>query len=204
MAQANNRKVWSVFGLAGSGKNLWTRRYLQGRSRVIIVDGGFSDEEDFEGIRLETFAEFHAYMLQNHTGLFRVRFCPTVKEFPFVCRWVREAGDCVFVVDEADRFISQSHVPEEFNELNARGRHWGVDMVVISQNPMQIHINVRRQSTGMIVFNTAEPADVEWFKKMVGDEWGEKVPMLQPLHGIEWIKGQGCTEFTLTIPSVAS
>jgi len=205
VAQANNRQVYSVFGLAGSGKNLWTRRHLDGKTRVVIVDGGFTDEEDFDGIRVETFAEFHAYMKAHVDGLFRVRFCPlSITEFDFVCRWVREAGDLILVVDEADRFLAQAKIPESFQHLVARGRHWGVDMVLIASNPMQIHIDVRRQSTSMIIFNTTEPADLDWLRKIVGDEWGDKVPQLQPLHGIEWVKGAGCSEFVLDVPTGAA
>lgn len=200
MAQVNKRKVISVFGLAGSGKNVWTRRYLAGKNRVIIVDNG-EGEDDFEGIHFETFWEFHAYMKENQDGLFRVRFCPTVAEFPFVVRWAREARDCELVLDEAWRFLSPSHVPEEWNVLVAGGRHRGVNMVVISPSLSQIHIDVRRQSTGMIIFSTTEPADVDYLKKVIGNEWGDKVMMLQDLHGVEWVRGVGCSEFTLSLPS---
>lgn len=197
--QANKRKVWSAWGMAGSGKTVWARRMVERYTRVVIVDGGFTDEEDFPGIRALTYWEFHAYMLKNIDGLFRVRFSPTREEFPLVCRMVREAGDCLFVVDESDRYNAGGKVDKELMELIARGRHWGIDMLFVAGTPMQIHIDIRNQSTHLIIFNTSEPAYVEWIAKVIGTEWAAKVPQLPPLHGIEYVKGAGCTEFALVV-----
>lgn len=197
MAQSNKRAVLSIYGLAGSGKTRYARKYLDEFTRAIIIDGGF-DEDDFPGDRVWTFAEFHEYMLAHHDRIFRVRFNPTASEFALVCLWVKEAGDCLFLIDECDRFLQQGRIPEEFLDLVARGRHYGahrgVSMVIISQNPMQIPIDVRRQSTSMIIFNTAEPADLDWLKKVVGDEWAARAPMLPEGHFLEWVKGEGTKE----------
>lgn len=200
MAQSNTRKVHSVFGLNGSGKTLYTSRYISGAARVVIVDGGFRNEEDFRGIRMNSFWEFHDYMKRNARGLFRVRFCPTREEFPLVCAWVREVGDCFLVVDEADRFLRAGDLDEEFMDLVMRGRHYhneGVSLVVVAQNPMQVPIDVRRASTSIVAFNNAEPSDVEWLEKMMGKEWGPKFPMLKPGHYIEWVKAEGARELIL-------
>lgn len=199
MAQTNKRKVWSAFGMAGSGKTVWARRLVESYSRVVIVDGGFTDEEDFPGIRCQTFWEFHAYMLKNIDGLFRVRFCPTREEFPLVCRMVREAGDCLFVVDESDRFNAGGKVDRELVELIARGRHWGIHMLFIGATLVNIHIDIRNQSTHLIIFNTMEPAYLDWIGQVCGKEVALKAPMLKPLHGIEWVRCEGFTEFTLQV-----
>lgn len=194
MAQANSRSVQSIFGLNGSGKTITARRIVEGSARAVIVDGGFQ-EEDFPGVRVGDYWEFHAYMKANVDGLFRVRFCPTRAEFPFVCRWVREVGDCLFVVDEADRFLKLGDIDPEFMDLVMRGRHYGatagVSLVIIAQNPMQVPIDVRRCSTSIIAFNNAEPADVEWLEKMVGKDWAPVFPMLKPGHYVEWVKAVG-------------
>lgn len=198
MAQTNNRGLVSVFGLVGSGKTTLAAGLAREYARVVIVDGGYERENDFPGDRVENWWSFHDYMTARAEGLFRVRFCATPDEFDLVCEWCRVAGDLCLIVDESDRYLVQGKIPDSFMDLVARGRHYGeyqgVSMVVIAQNPMQIPIDVRRQSTEICCFNTAEPADVDWLRKMIGDEWGQKAPMLSKGRYIRWVKGVGSTE----------
>ncbi len=197
MSNHNNRAVLGVFGLAGSGKTRYSRKYLEEFPRAIIIEGGFPGEREYPGRKVETLAEFNDFMLAHHEGLFQVRYVPAPEEFRWVCSWAREAGDCLLLIDEADRYLQTGKIAPEFMDLVARSRHYGkymgVPLVVIAQNPMQIPIDVRRQSTSLIVFNTAEPADKEWLGKMMGKEWEEKAPLLQPGEFIDWTKGQGAT-----------
>lgn len=197
MSQRNSRRVIAVYGLSGSGKTRYASALARRAGRAIIVDGGFSGESDFPGHRANTFWEFHEFMKRNRSKMFRVRFCPTVEEFALVCDWARVAGDLTLIIDEADRFLIQSRIPEEFLDLAARSRHYGVyegvSLVVLGQNPMQIPIDVRRMSTEMIIFNTAEPADVDWLRKQIGDEWAARCPTLAPEWYLEWKKGVGCS-----------
>lgn len=194
MAQTNSRAVRAIFGLNGSGKTITARRMVEEVGRAMIVDGGFA-EDDFPGIRMGSFWEFHDYMKRNADGLFRVRFCPTRAEFPYVCRWAKEAGDCLLVVDEADRYLRLGDLDPEFMDLVMRGRHYGanagVSLVIVAQNPMQVPIDVRRCSTSIIAFNNAEPADVEWLGKMMGRDMEPVFPMLKPGQYVEWVKAEG-------------
>ncbi len=196
MSQKNERYLHCIFGPVGYGKTRYNRRYLAKFSRAIIVEGDFPDEPDqYPGILLPDLSTFDDYMMKNMNGLFRARIAARPEDFPFICEWAKVAGDCALFVDEADRYLIPGRVDPAFMDLVARGRHYGrwqgVSLSVVTQNPMQIPIDVRRQATHMIIFNQAEPADKEWLGKLIGKEWEEKCPLLQKFEFIEWEKGKG-------------
>jgi len=202
MAQSNKRTVRIIYGIAGSGKTRYTSRFIRSFARSIIIDGGFTNEQDFPGVRIEKYWDLHQFLKENADRVFRVRFCPTTAEFPLVCQWAKILGDLCLVIDEADRFLPPGRVPEEFKDLTARGRHYGeyagVSIALITQNPKQIPIEVRSQSTHMVIFNTAEPAHVDWLRKCIGKEAALRCQQLPEFHFVEWIKGEpGWKEHTL-------
>jgi hypothetical protein len=202
MAQISRRDVVCVFGLAGSGKTRWARWYVRQQRRAIILEAGFAGENEYPGVKVPDFWSFHEYMNKNKDGVFRVRYAATPAEFPLVCEWAAVAGSLSLVVEEADRYLQQGCIPAEFLELTFRGRHFGdsdgVSIVVISLDPMKMPIDIRRQATRMVIFNTVEPGDVEWLSKVIGKDWAEKCKALPAGRGLEWVKGgDGCREFTL-------
>jgi hypothetical protein len=170
-------------------------------TRAIIVEGGFSGENEYPGVKVETWRDFEGYLESHIDSLFRLRFVPSVPEFSLVCDWAGIVGSCALIIDEADRFLSNRVLEPEFIELVNRGRHFGaiagrgVSLVCISANPFDFPIAFRRQITKAIIFNTAEPNDVEWLAKLFGSgqrEWAEKCALLKPGEYVEWVRGEGC------------
>lgn len=185
-------------------------RYVQSRvpewTRAIFVEGGFESETEFPGVKAECLRDLMDYLEDNQDGIFRVRYVPTGEEFPIVCDMAAAVGSCALVIDEADRFLRNRNLEPEFLELINRGRHFGhidgqgVSLVCISANPFDFPIDFRRQITTAVIFNTAEPNDVEWLAKLFGAtqrEWAEKCSRLQPGQFVLWERGKGCTEGTL-------
>jgi hypothetical protein len=201
MTQKNQRDVLCIFGAAGMGKTRYVQRRMNEWTRAIIVEGGFSGENEYPGVKVETWRDFEGYLESHIDSLFRLRFVPSVPEFSLVCDWAGIVGSCALIIDEADRFLSNRVLEPEFIELVNRGRHFGaiagrgVSLVCISANPFDFPIAFRRQITKAIIFNTAEPNDVEWLAKLFGSgqrEWAEKCALLQPGEYVEWVRGEGC------------
>lgn len=203
MAQNNRRDVIGVFGAGGSGKTRFLQWYVAQHSRVIILEAGFSDEREFPGIRVNDFWEFDAYMEKNVDSIFRVRFPAPKEVFPEVCAWARAAGGCLLLIDEADRYLTNTAVCDEFIDLIKRGRHygragWGVSMVFAADNPFDFPISFRRQVLKWLVFNTAEPNDTEWLAKLIGKEAALRAPDLEMGHALEKVRGvAGVRDFYL-------
>jgi hypothetical protein len=201
MTQKNQRDVLCIFGAAGMGKTRYVQRRMNEWTRAIIVEGGFSGENEYPGVKVETWRDFEDYLESHIDSLFRLRFVPSVPEFSLVCDWAGIVGSCALIIDEADRFLSNRVLEPEFIELVNRGRHFGdiagrgVSLVCISANPFDFPIAFRRQITKAIIFNTAEPNDVEWLSKLFGSgqrEWAEKCALLKPGEFVEWVRGEGC------------
>lgn len=200
MAQHNRREIFAIFGAAGMGKTRYTQNKMRGWTRAIICEGGFSDEDEYLGVKVDNWTQLENYLEDHIDSLFRVRYAPSAVEFPLICEWAAVVGSCHVIVEEADRYLNSKVIDPSFLELVNRGRHFGahgsgVSLVAISSNPFDFPIAFRRQITRAVIFNTAEPNDVEWLSKLFGSgerEWAEKCAKLPPGEYVEWVRGVGC------------
>lgn len=204
VAQQNDRDVIAVLGGNGQGKTRWLQAHVKGWTRAIIIEGGFKDEEEFPGVKVETLEDFEDYMSAvGPLRPFRVRFTPTQEEFWIICDWAKAAGSLTLLVEEAHRYIKKwMPLDAGFLDLINMGRHYGelgegVSLVVVSTAPADFPIEFRRQITRAVVFSTTEPSDIKWLGDFMGSEWAEKAARLPPGRFIEWERGVGCKEVVL-------
>lgn len=203
--QSNEREIRGIIGLAGSGKSTLARALLKNRQRAIVLENGFTDETEFPGARAATLHDLVQHVAARVDRMFWVRYAAALDEFADVCHLARVAGALTLVIDEADRFLYMRDLPPEWIDLVQRGRHYGdgegVSIMAITSDPMKIPIDLRRQFTVLDIFNTAEPADKKWLADLIGWEVAEKAAALKPGKYLEWVKGEGCEEKSITLGS---
>jgi len=178
-----DREIILVFGQTGSGKTQWTKRFIRGLPRVIIVD----PLDEYDGLLAES-TEALIDAIENRK-VFTVRTL-LLEDFPFICQVARVAGPCTLVVEETQRILPpRVDVPESFSDLIYRGRHYGVSVVMVSQRPMTVNLVARSQWTQLITFRQVETSDVRWIQQVTGSVADLNLPILSyfhfTLHGVE-------------------
>lgn len=82
-------------------------------------------------------------------------------------------GAGVFVVDEAWMMLSRERKPpREYMRLARAGRTRGVDLVAITQRPIDVHPNIRTQFNMLATFRLTDDRDLQWL-----------APKFQPFDG---------------------
>ena len=81
------------------------------------------------------------------------------------------------VVDEMDLSfpsgIRQRNPKHGFLGLCLRGRHYGINLVGISQRPKLVDISFRANMSAVYLFMLAEPDDIDVAIKLVGREYAQ-------------------------------
>lgn len=102
-----------------------------------------------------------------------------IPEFAYLCRFAREAGDLLFVVEEAHWFCTSSLVPVEFELLIKNAGHYGVALWVTTQRPQDIHGLLKSEVDEVYVLNIADVGALEWLRKFDRRVTAEQVQTLQ-------------------------
>lgn len=183
----SQRRMVIVTGQTGSGKSTLAQVYLRNKPRVLIADAGYQEFNawDFTQSGFESLVEY-LKKHQHSSSFFRASYTPRSSEYPELFDLARLLGPVDFVLEECDRFPL---IPE-YEELVARGRHSGVSITALSRFPAAIPIDLRREADRIIAFRHHEPADIEWFKKVIGDAALE-LPNLGLHEFIEWTRDKG-------------
>lgn len=182
----NQREVILVFGKTGSGKTEWTRHYLANCHRVIIAD---ADQKGYPAIHFETLDDLVAYAEKNSQprNFFRVSYTPYEHEFPIFLDLARIISPVHLVLEEADRLPDPGDC-FEYQEIIVRGRHTGTSLIAVSLYPYLMPKMLRSQATRIIAFRQHEPADIDWLRRVMGDD-AHRLSNLGDHEFFDWTPG---------------
>jgi hypothetical protein len=76
--------------------------------------------------------------------------------------------DTTLLIEEADRLPSPD-ASDVYADMIRRGRHAGVNMILVAPRPVDFHIDVRSQATDIYSFFYIEPNDLKWLRGANGD-----------------------------------
>lgn len=166
------------------------------KTRVLILDSaGFNE---FGVQTVPTFDQLKTHLLQHHhdgCGFFRVSYFPQAQEeipafieLSQAVNYSRPRDSYVnqswLVLEEAD-LLPEPDDCQEYDNVIARGRHYGVNILAISLFPAKLPIKLRRMATKICAFATHEPADIKWYRDVFGDQ-AEELITLPPHYYLEW------------------
>lgn len=178
-----------IFGASGTGKSYKAKLLTADLKRLIIFDPLF----EYSGRRFSTITRLMAYVRENYSAGFRAIFAPAyadeVKALDELSRELlalqqgQKGAKITLLVDELDLSypsgIRQTQPRHAFGFLCMRGRHFGVNLVGVSQRPSQVDISFRANLSAVYYFRLAEPADIDTALKNLGREWRAQVQSLK-------------------------
>ena len=118
---------------------------------------------------------------------FRVAYTPYDYEYPLMMDLARLLGPVTLVIEEADR-MPDPQDSFEYQEIIVRGRHAGVSIMALGLYPYLLPPMLRRQATAIYSFRQHEPQDIDWLRKVMGDD-AYKLPDLADHEYLEWRPG---------------
>jgi len=112
-----------------------------------------------------------------------------------VARWCMEAqkpflegrstSRLLLVLEEASEALPSSRPPGRWlKALIARGRHYGVDMIAISQRPSQVHPDMRSNSGLRVYYKVNDHVDWKPIADHLGPAGESRVRTLPEFHGL--------------------
>lgn len=192
------RRVDHIYGPTGAGKTYRAGEMFNTSPRAVLADADFAE---FNALYFPTLEALNDHLdkigaYTNPVVPFRVAYTPrNAAEFDVLCEIVYELGSVRFFIEEADRFPEPGEI-YWFNEIYVRGRHKGVDVVLLALHPFLISKEWRRQTTSLVTFRQIEPSDIEWLEKFVGP-LARELPKLAgppdqpPFPYLEWRPSHG-------------
>ena len=134
-------RIEAYIGATGSGKGVSLSRRLAEikPERLVIWDP--RDEYEKAARRCTTLAGLVAERKRGGEK-FRVRYVhqrgDLDEAFAWVCRWVFELGETVFLAEELSDVTTAGHAPPDWRRVITQGRHQGLHVMAAAQRPALI------------------------------------------------------------------
>lgn len=183
------------FGVGGSGKTTLALAHTWKFDRVIICD---PNGEKMHAEGADVTADRGALVAIARDKHFRVcwRFDDADADieghgYDWASRVALAAGNTVIVWDEAEFYVGAGAIklPATARRIWNAGRHRRCRVFACTRSPFAINRHMTRNLTRACVFATNEPADVDYFRKILGSGAAEAVPTLKPFHAVDWRQG---------------
>lgn len=194
----------TVFGKRGSGKTTLIRALIESpetKKPIVIVDllGNYNPKVNNDNNEAENpndpswvlinepallIEELKKYVSdpKSHSGIIVAQSPDADRMLDYACAALWEIKGGTLVVDEAD-FVSLAECPC-FDEAIRYGRNRGIDLITGCRRPAEISKNVTAGADLILCFTTHEPRDIEYFSKVLGKDFAERLPTLEKHHGI--------------------
>lgn len=147
MAASNEARIWGVIAASGSGKGVWLKSQLRRMkpARLVIWDHKLEYAE-FAPQLVQSTEAMRQAMLKAKSGPLRIRYKCKLgtsekqqrAEFEAVCRLVQAWKNCMFIAEELSNVTMPGWAPAAWREMTTGGRHEGVHIIGIAQNPALI------------------------------------------------------------------
>lgn len=146
MAADLDAEIIGVMAASGSGKGVWLKQWLVERKPARLVIWDFKDEYDKFARKARTLGEVRAAMVKaGDSGPLQVRYRPQSfgdkamrREFEMLCSLVQAWEGCVYLVEELSNVTMPSWAPPAWRMMTTGGRHEGITIIGVSQNPALI------------------------------------------------------------------
>jgi DNA helicase HerA-like ATPase len=169
-----------IWGRSGSGKSTYAKALLAGRRRVVVFD----PLEEYPGTAATSLAGVLGALNKGWRGGFRVAFRPAsdpeaALDRLAACLFLVQDGyrrgvhrlPLTFVVEEAAMAAPNVRRPVDmagFAGLCARGRHYGIALIGISQRMAEVSTTFRGATSTDVFFPLRSEPDHQEALKLIG------------------------------------
>lgn len=223
MSARSNAGRIGVWGRSGSGKSSYVKQLIKGRKRLIIFDP--LDEYGPE-LRIRSIAHRKASDLDEvRKGMasdwrsFRIAYVPPSGKEPgalsALCKLLMAAQQpfkdgkggqqLTLVVEEMNLSFPNAGGMEKcpgFSEICSRGRHYGIEVIGVSQRIAEVNTRFRGNTTETVVLKQKGPRDID----AAAAELGVPKTKVTPLKPLEYLheKNGEITAGQITFGSAAN
>ena len=190
-----------LFGASGSGKTTKARELTRNLKRIVYFDP-LGDFVGVAGVKViyGDVAAFKKTLAGLYTKGFKIVFISTFgqqeKQLNDICYFLvdMQAGyltgqhnaQITLCVDELDEAfysgIMQRDVKNGFGFLCKRGRHYGINLVGISQRTAQVDVCFRGNLSALYLFRHVDPIDTQKAMDMIGRKYKTAFENLENFH----------------------
>jgi len=184
-----------VCGIRGHGKTTMARQLVAAAPRLLAYDP--FGEHDALGLDYGELVDYLDYV--DSLDAFRVGLREAGREEDFcalalvVGRRLQQeqpARQLVVLLEEADLVARPGQEPPVFQDLVARGRHAGIELIAVSRRPAEVSRLITSQAEFFYVFRTQEPRDVTYLRSYIGESAAAATQQLDAFHYVAWQGGQ--------------
>lgn len=180
--QRHDARRIGIFGASGSGKTTKAQEIIKGVKRLISFDA----LDNLAGRAFTSLPELQRFIVANYARGFRVRYVPrlasAVQELSDLSGFLlrlqepykagRLSSQVTLFADELDVSfplnISRSKPDNKFYYLCCRGRHYGVNIVGVSQRMSLVDLPFRANLSDLFIFRLADFNDLSTASAMLG------------------------------------
>lgn len=189
-----------IFGASGSGKTTKALELVKNVDRLVVFDP--LDEFGYKFVKISSLQQLKTIILKNYSKGFKVRFVPELakskEQLSQICIFLRElqsgykfskfSSMITLFVDELDLGFplneSKANGNNGFYYLCCRGRHYGINIVGVSQRMSLVDLPFRANLSDLYVFRLADFNDIKSACQMIGGGYKENLQSQQNYHYI--------------------
>mgnify|MGYP000566087522 CR=1 FL=1 len=213
-----------VWGRSGSGKSSYVKRLIKARKRLVVFDplaeyGSALRIGTVEHRRRDSLDDVRKAMLSNWAG-FRVAYVPpagketaalsALSKLLFACQQPFKDGKpgakmLTLVVEEMNLSFPVSGGAQKcpgFADICSRGRHYGIEVIGVSQRIAEVATRFRNNCTETVVLAQKGPRDLD----AAAAELGIHKAQVSKLQNLDYLqeKGGTVTKGKITFPKAAN
>lgn len=191
-------RIRLLMGTTGSGKTTKMHKLLLKERRAFLFDLMGAEQFENWGVVCDSLAD--GLRLAERCIAsdlpYRIRFqFSDVDRFNFLCSLgVKKPHgkgalrDFCIAVDELAMFCSSQWLPSSLENIVRLGRHTGCRFMATTQRAPDIHPFIRSQAKEQYLFQTHEPADLDYYRKRLQEP--ERLITLKVGECLLWTPGQ--------------
>lgn len=188
--QTQSKRV-GIFGASGSGKTTKALELVKNCRRLIVFDS----LDDFGGKlkRFDCLENIKIYLIKNYIKGFKCCYVPAAgrepQELSALCEFLKDlqkgfkfnqhASKLTLFVDELNLSyplgISRAQPQNGFTFLNNQGRHYGINVVGVSQRMSLVDLPFRANLSDLFIFRLADYNDIKAACAMIGNKYRENL-----------------------------
>lgn len=183
-------RIVGIIGRKGRGKSTELQKLLVSRDRIVVIDpnGEHDSWSPNEVDSIDDLREFFGWSRKQRQ--WATTFVPGEdidEDVSAASRLIfQSASDCVVAFDEITEYCSAGYAPRPFSRLVRRGRHRRIDIFYTSLRFAETPRRLTAQTDRFILFQQAEPSDLDGIAKRCGRDVADRVAHLKGHEQVVW------------------
>lgn len=195
-----------VCGIRGYGKTTLARQLVAGAPRLLAYDPfGEHDALALDYADLVDYLDYVDSLERFRVGLREAgheeEFCALALVIGRRLQQEPPGRQLVVLLEEADLVARPGQEPPVFQDLVARGRHEGIELVAVSRRPAEVSRLITSQAEYFYVLRAQEPRDVTYLRGYIGEAAAAAAQQLPKFHYLAWQGGEWAEQ---VLPALAA